>query len=110
MVYKIAVIITVLLLSSALAQGPRGKRCKCSGPGLIKLQIKKVIQLEIFPPSSKCGKEEYVVVLKHSKKTSSKKCVDPNIKEVKAILGGKNKKTKHIKVIRHPTTLVEMTS
>ncbi|CAJ0924474.1 unnamed protein product, partial [Ranitomeya imitator] len=102
MVYKIAVILSVVLLNSALAQVSRGKRCRCK-VAVEQLQVKKVTQLEIFPPSSKCDNEEYVVVLKISKKNSSTKCVNPNIKEVKEILRGKNKKTKHIKVIRHPT-------
>ncbi|KAM4049137.1 uncharacterized protein ACNLHF_006539 [Anomaloglossus baeobatrachus] len=101
MVYKLAVILSILLLDSALAQVSRGKRCRCKDL-VEQLKVKKVKQLEIFPPSSKCENEEYVVVLQSSKKKYSTKCVNPNIKEVKAILGGKNKKTKHIKVIRHP--------
>ncbi|XP_075705915.1 C-X-C motif chemokine 11-6-like [Rhinoderma darwinii] len=109
MVFKISLIICVLLLNVTLAQVPRGKRCRCRRL-VEQLNLNKVIRLEIFPPSSKCENEEYVVVLKSSKKTSSIKCVNPNIREVKAILRGKNKKTKHIQVIRHHTALGKITS
>ncbi|XP_063794730.1 C-X-C motif chemokine 10-like [Pseudophryne corroboree] len=94
------VIVCVLLLSATLIQGfaaPRGSRCKCKSLSK-KLNTKKTIKLEIFPPSSTCDLEEYVATVKGAKKT---KCVNPHIKEVKAILNGKLKNSKHIQVIRH---------
>ncbi|KAG8593417.1 hypothetical protein GDO81_000822 [Engystomops pustulosus] len=103
MMYKVAVIINVLLLNSAVAQVQRGRRCKCTGL-IEQLNVKKVMRLEIFPASSTCENKEYVVVLKSSKKSFPKKCVNPNSKEVKAILKENNKKTKHIKVIRKGAT------
>ncbi|XP_071982699.1 C-X-C motif chemokine 10-like isoform X2 [Engystomops pustulosus] len=88
---------------AAAAHIQRGRRCKCTGL-IEQLNVKKVMRLEIFPASSTCENKEYVVVLKSSKKSFPKKCVNPNSKEVKAILKENNKKTKHIKVIRKGAT------
>nr|QLH01985.1 C-X-C motif chemokine 10-3 [Quasipaa spinosa] len=105
--YKCAVIICILL-SAILVQGQQsqGERCSCKKFSK-KLDVKKIVTFEIFPPSSKCEREEYIATVKRSKgkkKAGSKterKCISPDMKLVKDIIGGKiNRK---IQVIKHPS-------
>ncbi|XP_075045673.1 C-X-C motif chemokine 10-like isoform X2 [Mixophyes fleayi] len=97
---KCVVILCFLLLSATLIQGfavPRGNRCLCKNLSK-RLNVMAVAKLEIYPRSSSCENIEYIATLKGSNLT---KCVSPDLREVKALLGGKNRHLKHIPVIRH---------
>ncbi|KAM3940399.1 C-X-C motif chemokine 10-like [Leptodactylus fuscus] len=97
---KIVAIICAVLLSAALIQGaavPRGNRCLCKKISN-KLNIKALEKLEIYPRSSTCEKVEYIATLKNR---SVPICVSPDLKEVKALLGRKNRQLKNIEVIHH---------
>ncbi|XP_069832846.1 C-X-C motif chemokine 10-like isoform X1 [Dendropsophus ebraccatus] len=97
---KIAAIICAVLLSASLIQGaaiPRGNRCRCTKVSKI-FNIKAVEKLEIYPRSSTCENVEYVLTLKNRKQAI---CVSPDLKEVRALLGGNNRQLKNIEVIRH---------
>ncbi|XP_066431030.1 C-X-C motif chemokine 10-like [Eleutherodactylus coqui] len=96
-----AIICAVLLAVTTLIQGaavPKGNRCLCT-KFANKLNVKAVEKLEIYPRSSACEKVEYVATLK---KRLVPICVSPDLKEVKAILGGKNRQASHVDVIHHP--------
>ncbi|PIO28761.1 hypothetical protein AB205_0039910 [Aquarana catesbeiana] len=98
---KCAVIMCVLLLSTPLIQGfavPRGKRCLCKKLSN-QVNIRALAQLDVYPSSSLCENTEYIVTLKSSGAT---KCVSSDLKEIKALLSGRNRFLKHIPVIRHP--------
>ncbi|XP_077332650.1 C-X-C motif chemokine 10-like [Lithobates pipiens] len=108
--FKCAVLVCILL-SAVLVQGQQGQngeRCKCQNFSN-KLDIKRTVKLEIFPPSPKCASEEYIATVKRNKATkkagskTETKCVNPTMKQVKAILDGKIKNRKKIQVIRHPS-------
>ncbi|KAM4054262.1 C-X-C motif chemokine 10-like [Anomaloglossus baeobatrachus] len=97
---KIAAVICAVLLSASLIQGaavPRGNRCLCTKFS-DKLNVRAIERLDIYPRSSTCDNVEYIATFK---KRSLSICVNPELKEVKALLGGKNKQLKHIKVIHH---------
>ncbi|KAM5191531.1 C-X-C motif chemokine 10-like [Mantella aurantiaca] len=94
-------IIMCILLSTPLIQGfaiARGKRCLCNRLSN-QVNVMALAQLEVFPKSSLCENTEYIVTLKTSGDT---KCVSPDLKEIKALLSGRNRSLKHILVIRHP--------
>ncbi|XP_073511323.1 C-X-C motif chemokine 10-like [Phyllobates terribilis] len=87
---KIAAIICAVLLSATLIQGaavPRGSRCLCTKFS-DKLNIKAMEKLEIYPRSSTCDNIEHIATLKNR---SLPICVNPELKEVKALLGGRNR-------------------
>ncbi|XP_069832849.1 C-X-C motif chemokine 10-like [Dendropsophus ebraccatus] len=97
---KIAAIICAVLLSASLIQGaaiPRGNRCMCTTLSKI-FNIKAVEKLEIYPRSSSCENVEYVLTVKNRSRGI---CVSPDLKEVRALLGGKNRQLQHIEVVRH---------
>lgn len=104
-------VVSVCILLSAIlvqGQGQNGERCICKNFSK-KLDVKRTVKLEIFPPSGKCASEEYIATVKRNKgtkKAGSKtetKCVSPTMKQVKAILDGKLKNRKKIQVIKHPS-------
>ncbi|XP_040183572.1 uncharacterized protein LOC120916583 isoform X1 [Rana temporaria] len=98
---KCAVIMCVLLLSTPLIQGfavPRGKRCLCNKLSN-KVNVMALAQMDVYLSSSLCENTEYIVTVKS---TGATKCVSSDLKEIKALLSGKNRFLKHIPVIRHP--------
>ncbi|XP_040191836.1 C-X-C motif chemokine 11-6-like [Rana temporaria] len=106
--FKCAVIVGILL-SSILVEGQQRQqreRCLCKKFAK-KLDVKRTVKLEIFPPSPKCASEEYIATFKRpkgNKKAGSKterKCVNPAMKQVKAILDRKIKMK--IQVIKYLT-------
>ncbi|KAM5193857.1 C-X-C motif chemokine 10-like [Mantella aurantiaca] len=106
--FKCAVIICILL-SSILVQGQhrqQGMRCLCKKFAK-KLDVKRILKLEIYPPGSKCESEEYIATIKRSKGSKKRdiklerKCVRPDMKQVKAITERKIKKK--IPVIKYPS-------
>ncbi|PIO26090.1 hypothetical protein AB205_0096750 [Aquarana catesbeiana] len=105
--FKYAVILGILLYSILVEgqQRQQGERCSCKKFAK-KLDVKRTVKLEIFPPSPKCASEEYIATVKRPKVTkkkagsrTEKKCVSPAMKQVKAILDRKIKRG--IQVIRH---------
>ncbi|XP_075045665.1 C-X-C motif chemokine 10-like isoform X1 [Mixophyes fleayi] len=97
---KCVVIICFLLFSATLIQGfaaPQGNRCMCIKLAN-RLDLEKLEKLEIFQKSSACENTEYIATLKGS---NLKRCVRPDLKEVKALLSGKNQHLKHIPVVWH---------
>ncbi|XP_068127217.1 C-X-C motif chemokine 10-like [Hyperolius riggenbachi] len=97
---KYTTILCVLLISVPLIQGfavLRGKRCSCTkiSPHL---NVKAIAKLEVFPRSSSCENIEYIVTMKPF---GAKRCVSPDLKEVKALLSGNNRFLKHIPVVKH---------
>ncbi|XP_077332651.1 C-X-C motif chemokine 11-like [Lithobates pipiens] len=104
--FKCAVLVGILLCSVLVEgqQRQQGERCSCKKFAK-KLDIKRTVKLEIFPPSPKCASEEYIATVKRPKGTkkagskTEKKCVNPAMKQVKAILDKKMKRK--IQVIKH---------
>ncbi|XP_040183600.1 C-X-C motif chemokine 11-like [Rana temporaria] len=97
---KCAVIMCVLLLSTPLIQGfaiAHGNRCMCKKLAN-KVNVMALAQLEVYPSNSLCEKTEYIVTLKSS---GVKICVNPDLKEIKALLSGKKQSLKHIPVMSH---------
>ncbi|XP_063794732.1 C-X-C motif chemokine 11-like [Pseudophryne corroboree] len=97
---KCVVIICSLLLSATLIQGfaiPRGNRCLCKNVST-RINVMALAKLDIYNRSSACENTEYIATLKDSNIT---KCVSPELREVKALINGKNRHLRHIPVIRH---------
>ncbi|XP_072263205.1 C-X-C motif chemokine 10-like [Pyxicephalus adspersus] len=97
---KCAIIMCVVLFSTPFIYGfaiPRGKRCLCNKLSN-QLNVMALAQLDVYPRSSLCENTEYIVTLKSSGAT---KCVIPDLKDIKALLSGKNRFLKHVTVVRH---------
>ncbi|PIO28760.1 hypothetical protein AB205_0039900 [Aquarana catesbeiana] len=87
---KCAVIMCVVLLSTPLIQGfavPRGKRCLCNKLSN-QVNVMALAQMDVYPSSSLCENTEYIVTIKS---TGATKCVSSDLKEIKALLNGKNR-------------------